>query len=199
MILNPLIVPPVLFGLMEFSNGQTGVLFWRILGTAGLMYCVAPLAYLIVLLKRGAIENIEARDRKKRQKPLFLGVAWLFLSIPVMAFSGSENQFLTVLIASVVAINSLFLALINRSFKISIHSAAISGLFAILLALLLTKHVGILPFGGWLLFGAFLMIPAVAWARIRAQAHQPREVFWGIVLGITAPVLEIYLVSIFKL
>lgn len=196
MILNPLIVPPIIFAIVArslgFSNWNVGVVFL----TAVLLYCVAPLAYLLVLLKFKAIDSIEARDQSKRQSPLYWGALWLAFAIPIMMWVSNGVSPVFGLTSAIFAFNTFLIAAINRSFKISIHVSGVSGFLSILIALHLWQPVGPELLSIPLVLGSIASIILVCWARFTSKAHQLAEIGWGIVFGLVAPVLEITLAAL---
>lgn len=196
MILNPLIVPPIIFAIVarsfDFPNWNMGV----VILTAVLLYCVVPLSYLLVLLKIKAIDSIEARDQSKRQSPLYWGALWLAVSVPVMMWVSNGISSVFGLIGAIFAFNTFIIAVINRSFKISIHVSGISGFLSILIALQLWQLVESELLSIPLLVGGIASIILVCWARFHSKAHQLAEIGWGVVFGLVAPALEITLYSL---
>ena len=197
MILNPLIVPPVLFAVVARSIGFSSWNMGIIIVTSVLLYCVAPLAYLLVLLKIKAIDSIEARDQSKRQSPLYWGALWLTVAVPVMMWASNGNSPVFGLISTIFAVNIFIIAAINRSFKISIHVSSVSGFLSLLFALQFWQLVESELLSIPLVVGGIASIILVGWARFHSKAHQLAEIGWGVVFGLVAPALEITLLTLF--
>ncbi len=196
MILNPFVVPPIIFGLVAHSNGMEGQALGQIIGIATFLYFIIPVVYLVVLLRLKAIDSLEARDKSKRQAPMYWGAFWVIIAIPIMIWFSNGSPFVFGLIGGVLALNAVLLAVINRQLKISIHVAGVSGLFSILLALLLTHRIASDLLGTSFFAITLIAISLVAWARVHSNAHHLKEVFLGALFGLFVPIAEIYLVSL---
>jgi hypothetical protein len=197
MLINPLIIPPALFGVLALSSGESSAWFWRVLGISTFLYFIVPVTYLLVLQRVGTIESIEARDRSRREKPLFWGAILLFAFVPIVGVSMPGEPTLYVLIAAILATNALILSAITRSVKISIHLSGVAGLFSIVWGLYVNGFIPAIPGGmGFLVFSATL-IPIVGWARLTTDAHSRREIIWGGLFGLLMPLAELWVASVF--
>lgn len=146
-------------------------------GIAGLVfYSLVPGLALLYLYQTGMIEDVYLLERSQRARFLPLGVIcylagvvalWL-VEAPVLML-GAGCTFCGV---------ALLLWQIDRYWKISIHTAGVSGGLCIVLAAT-----------GWSLWPLSLSLPLVMWARLRLQAHTPAQVWAGAALGSMATVL----------
>lgn len=197
MVLNPLVVPPFLMGLISYKLGVDYPSTMMLLGIALVMYTVLPLIYLVYLIKRGTIDELEARDRSKRSGPLFVGVGLLTVAIvPVYLVSSVFIQDVIGIVAVMIAINGFWIALITLRIKISIHVSSVAGFFSLILGLQTFEFIPqvIGPF--WLVLALVLGIGLVSWARIVSDAHTKVEVLLGGLFGIFLPLFEIALLRV---
>jgi len=196
MVFNPLTLTPVLYALLAFQAGALSSEVTLIAITAIALYLIVPLLFLIVLKNAGRIESIEARDRSKRSGPLLVGALYLIVAIPIMWYQAQASETVVTGFAIATALNALIFALVTRRFKISMHVASAAGFMAVVVTAALLS--GALLWGGWwTIIGALLLIPAVIWARLRADAHSRMEVLAGLLFG--SMVLPVELVGLHAL
>lgn len=194
--INPLILPPVLFAMTASAVGAPDLEVFRISAISALFYCFLPLGYLIFLKRRGKIDSIEARDRSKRAGVMMAGVLMLTLAVPALYAASDAARDITLIISLLLAINALILAIITRRFKISLHVSGVTGFFVIPLYLAWWHFMDELAVPMLFYTAAMVLIPVVAWARIKSDAHSGKEVAWGLAFGLLAPALEIWFVSL---
>lgn len=128
---------------------------------------ISPTLYVVWLLKKGRIETFHIPNRENREGPYRVMLACnSFVLILMSIFSAP----VLLLAFGVIGLMQTFLLfLINRYWKISGHTTAISGLSVFMVAAL-----------GWWMAPALAMVPLVAWARIRTRSHT----FWQTIAGI---------------
>jgi len=197
-VVNPLVLPPALFGLVLLHVGAPTEQVWE--GTViGLVFFgLFPLLYVGWMRVRGQIRSLEIRDRTKRFGPLlvgFLSGCAAYAAFLATDFVGRE------LIAAIVAchvLNTVLLAAVTLRWKISIHCTAVAGVVAVLWfahghvdGTLLSTPV----WGRLLLGGGLLLVPLMAWARVRSGAHTRAQVTGGSLFGLLAPYLELLALS----
>ncbi len=133
-------------------------------------FAFVPGAALILLLYRGHIPALYLPERSHRDRLLVVGsgcyfVGWLVLgwvqASPIVSAAGA-----------LFWVNGLVVWLVNRYWKISIHSVGVAG-GAVLLWLGWDT-------GSWPLL---LLIPLVGWARLRLEVHTPAQVVAGALWG----------------
>ncbi|HAY37044.1 MAG TPA: hypothetical protein DCY57_08735 [Bacteroidetes bacterium] len=196
MVLNPLLLPPVMFALIAIGSGQSEAHISRTILVSIMMYLVIPFGYIIALLRLGRIESVEARSRSKREGPLFVGASLMIFAVPAMAFGFESTREIFLIVSSILALNAVLIALITTRFKVSIHSYGAAGFFSIPLMLVGLSFLPSMPGGIWFFSLSFFFIPVVAWARIASKAHTRDQVKWGILLGLLLPPVEVWLFSL---
>jgi len=163
--------PPVLTALAMGLTASTlpAPAAWMWASVYVFIAVLTPLLYLVWLVRRGKVADIDAQRREQRIHPLLvtvacLGAAWLLLAL------GAAPSALTVLAASLWLQIMAILAITLR-WKISVHASAAAGAAMVAWALLGTPWL--------LLIGA----PLVAWSRVRLRRHTPLQTIAGALLG----------------
>jgi hypothetical protein len=166
--------PPLVAGLGVFvMAGWLGggvVLYWA--GFFVFVVAVLPTLYTVWLLKTGRISGFYMPKREDRIRTIASMVVTNTLAVVVMILG--KAPFILIAFGSVGILQAVLILLITLYWKISAHMIGIAGLSTFMAA----------AFGGWWSL-ALLMIPLVAWARIRLDSHSYAQVFGGMILGAT--------------
>lgn len=172
-----IVSPPVIFATLGLALGLKELpslqgLLWAAI--YGFWVSLAPILFVVYLLKTGRISDLHMNTMKERRWPYivsFLG-ALIALSI-IMIFDGPELLY-CLAVTSVIALG--LLALITNFWMISIHATSMTAA---------TLIFG-LVFG---LYAAFLLLPLlilVAWVRLYLRRHTVAQVLAGIGLGLAS-------------
>jgi membrane-associated phospholipid phosphatase len=143
---------------------------------------VLPVLNLGIFRVFGTIDSFTLKERKQRILP-FLFISVIYVSITYVFYSkyrfGLNDNILRIMI--IMDLLVLVATLVTFFFKVSVHSMGIWGLVGI--ALLLTKisEVNTLFYAT---IGLILLAGVVMASRLQLDAHTPREVIWGGVLGL---------------
>ena len=150
-----------------------------IVGLVFVFTFVLPAVNLVMLRAFGNIQSLTLQSRKERILP-FVFISLLYLLVTVLfyfklPFSANFNKLMMIISALVVV--SL---LITFFYKISIHSIAMGGGIGILLPLnQVTEQMSLL----WPTAFTILATGLVMSSRLMLDAHTPREVMYGGVVG----------------
>lgn len=197
--LNPLVLPPVGFGLILWHFGAPGTEIAYITSVALVFFCIIPLAYVVRMIRRGEAQSLEVRDQQRRLKPFLFGIGSYAIGIVVMATTGTTAVPLLVALALLYPINTALIVLINLRWKISVHMTSLAGFVSILLFVSMTAWQA-LPPGTELVLKVvtvtplLILLPLLMWARVRVGAHTPGQVFAGAVFGLVVPVIELFVI-----
>lgn len=131
---------------------------------------LVPTLFIVWLLRQGKITDFDVYVRKQRFWPYVISLSCGALTWVVMSVGGAPQMFLVLSGAAVG--QGLTLFLINTRWKISAHAAGTAS-FAVL---------------SWQLLGSgglplLLIIPLVAWSRLRLHRHTFGQVVAGSALG----------------
>jgi hypothetical protein len=175
LILNPLVVliPVPFFLVFEKSNNLILSLHW-----AGLSIIFIFVYFLLILsgIKFGIFSDLDLSKREQRPISFLVGI-FLTISYLIFLFLFHGPGILQIggfaLILGVIVIG-----IINTFTKVSWHLAVLS---AFLTSMVLIE--------GWGLLIGFLLLPILAWARIKTKNHTISQTILGSVIGILTTVV----------
>lgn len=164
--------PPVLtvaaMLLCAYADGASSAWAWASLSMA--LAVLLPAVYVLWLVRRGRVSDFDLFHRRQRLGPFVVTImstsaAWYLLQrgqapLPLRLLTGAG------------CIQALLLLIITLRWKISVHSAAAAGLVVIAWLLFATAA---LPF--------VLLLPLVAWSRLRLGRHTLPQTLAGTALG----------------
>lgn len=194
MTVNPLTVAPVLMGVIAAHIGLREGALWATVLAAVVGYSVIPLVFLLLLKRTGRIATIEARNRERRSRPLWIGVGLLIVAGTVVVWISGAGYSPLLAVSLILVMNATLSAIINERFKMSLHVSSVAGCFSILCTLTWLSAQD-LPGGAMLLTVSALLIPLLMWARRADQAHSGPEVFTGAAFGLLIPAAELILLD----
>ena len=165
------LVPAFMLITLAEPTDRWGAFLWS-LGTAGTSL-VLPLLFMWYKFKRGDITDWHISNRRERLQPSIILVSALAVVLPIallVAFDGPR-----VLLAAFVSAGLLvaFNLAVTTTWKISQHVSAISATATFATAL-----------AGVVAAPALLLVPVVAWARVKVGAHTPLQTLAGGASGV---------------
>lgn len=197
--LNPLVLPPVGFGLILWHFGApAGEIAW-IVAVSLVFFCLVPLAFVIWMIRRGEAESLEVRRQDRRLKPFLVGIISYAVGMIVMATTGTTAVPFLVSLALLYPINTAIIVLINLRWKISVHMTSLAGFVSILLFVSMTVWRALPPATEAVLTAVtvaplLVLLPLLMWARVRVEAHTPGQVAAGALFGLVVPVVELWVI-----
>lgn len=134
------------------------------------LFTILILVFELVGMKMGKFSNFDISKRKQRT-PFYLFVLLVLSAfiITVFVFRGPIELFQGGL-ATFIGISIILL--VNKKKKASVHVASVSGL------LLTVAYMY-----GNLFYLILLLIPVIAWARVKTKNHTVSETLWGALVG----------------
>ena len=179
-LLNPALVAFAVFGVGGWLLGGNWVA--ALIGVG--FYAVLPGLALLLLLRLGYIGELYPPEQRQRARLLLLGALSYLLGFIGLGLIGAPGFMLGGGLA--YFINALLVWQINKYWKISIHSVAVSG--GVLIILVAAGN------HAWPLVLAW---PLVAWARLHIKVHTPAQVVAGALLGVSSTGLLLFLTNWF--
>jgi membrane-associated phospholipid phosphatase len=167
--------PPILAAaMMAVAASVDGtVQAWRFAALYIGLAIATPILYLIWLLRRGTVSDIDVQIRGERWRPLIAAQLGMGIALALFIIQGAPPLMIA-LAGGLLAYTALAFG-ITLWWKISMHAAA-----AAAIAALVVTQVGAPAFP--LLAG----IPLMAWARIRLKRHTLAQTVAGAALGSAA-------------
>lgn len=191
-LISPLLLPPVLFGLVLAHFGATPQEIMSIVLGALVLLGFVPLAYLGWMVRHHRALSIEVRDRRRRTAPFLVALAaYVSALVLVLLWDGTAQPLVAAILATSL-LNGVILMAITWRWKISIHAANVGGFVSVLWFAAVTWPEVPMPLlhPGWTA-SLILLVPLVMWARVRVQAHTQAQVWAGALFGLLLPLLEL--------
>jgi hypothetical protein len=173
LLLNPSLLTGIFFMILSWRYEQAPEERLRAASIAVTFATLLPIGSLFALVKVGKLSDVEMRHRDERHTAYNVClISYALGTVLLMAFGSSWPVwgFMALHVP-----NTIVLSVLNRRWKVSIHTTVIAGLCA----------AGIVFFG-WTAVPALLLLLAAAWARWAAGAHSSRELLLGVALGAVA-------------
>ncbi|CUT00287.1 phosphatase PAP2 family protein [Candidatus Chrysopegis kryptomonas] len=143
---------------------------------------IFPTAFVYYLIHKGEIEHPFIPEREKRTIPYLFAVLSSFVGFLILLYF--KANWLILASQWCYVSNTFLIMLINSRWKISAHSAGLSGPLTVLAWIF-----------GFKTLPLFLLIPLVGWSRLYLKAHTFWQVVAGTVLGIFMTSSQIFLFS----
>ncbi len=187
-VFHPLLLATYLFGLLAFvlpialdplkEDGYLNFIF--------LIFCVTflfPALNVGIFKTFGSIKTLAMEDRQERILP-FSFIAILYIVVTYLFYTRTRIDLNDNLLKFLVIIDALVLvaAIVTFFYKVSVHSMGMCGLIGILLPLNKISEDGALFYPTII---AIVLSGIVMSSRLQLNAHTPREVMMGGVLGFT--------------
>jgi len=197
-VINPLVLPPVVYGLALAHLGVPTLDVVAGVGIAAVFLGVVPLAHVVWLRQRGRVASLEIRQRRERTEPFLVGLVSTCAAFLVVVSTDLAGRRLVAILLGCHAVNTLLLFVITLRWKISVHGSAMAGAVSTLVYVVLHVPGGFfgrpLVDGGVLGTGGLLAI-LLLWARVQSRAHTLSQAVAGTALGLVAPYGELYIVG----
>ena len=177
-ILNQFLISFIIIILLTFesTNSISEALKWILISVA---LSVLPVLIVVIYLVRiHKLDGVFINPRRQRYKIYLLASTMAVIGCVIMLVSGAPRLLLATFIAGLAAIFTFMF--INLIWKISLHTAFIAASVTIL-----TIVYGLT--GAW----TVVLLPLVAWARIKLKLHSPAQVVAGTLLA-TAIVVIVF-------
>ena len=167
-ILSPLSIAIAAVAVAGYAINDESALSWIALYIA--LSILPPTLYIMYLVRKGIVTDFHLNVRKERTKPFLIMTANTAVVFLVMLLLGAPKLILIVIATAVLQL--FFMLLITLRWKISGHCTAVAGLVVLALALF-----------GENLLPSTLLLPLVAWSRIRLKRHTPAQTVAGSFIG----------------
>ena len=176
-LFSNIVSPPVIFATLGLALSLKELpslqgLLWAAI--YGFWVSLAPILFVVFLLKTGRINDLHMTSRKERRWPYIVTFLGALIALAVIVIFDGPELLLFLAITSVITLG--FLALITNFWMISIHATSMAA----------ATLISGLVFG---LFAALLLLPMlilVTWMRLYLRRHTVAQVLAGIGLGLAS-------------
>ena len=179
-ILNPFLVSVVMIILLSFNStsGIYSALKWSLLLIA---VTVLPVFTVVVyLVNRKQLDGILSNTRRQRYKIYLMAIACAVVGCVILYYLGTPSVLMAAFVAGLSAI--IVFMCINLLWKISVHSGFVAASVTVLI--LVYGAIGAV---------AAILLPLIAWARVKLEHHSPAQVTIGALLAAIIVIMVFYL------
>lgn len=171
-VLSSVACPPVLAAAMMAITASIvdTAQAWRYAVLYVSLAIATPIVYLLWLMRRGVVSDLDVKIRGERWRPLLAAQLGMTIALVIFLLRGAPPLMIGLAGALLIYTSAAFF--ITLYWKISMHSAAAAALTA-LAVVQFGPHAIPLAFG----------IPLMAWARIRLRRHTLAQTIAGALLG----------------
>ncbi|MGQ9491358.1 MAG: phosphatase PAP2 family protein [Anaerolineae bacterium] len=167
-VLSPPVLGTAMIAIAAVATQQVAAWAWAC--TALALNVLAPIGYLLWLLKQGLVSDLDVQNRTERARPLSFTLAAMLITVLVLRLLNAPSLLLAV--CATQLIQTALALVITLRWKISMHSAACAACFALLVFVMGRQAVPLL-----------LALPLVGWSRIYLRRHTPAQTIAGAALG----------------
>ena len=181
-----IVSPPVIFALLGFAVAWAQRPFWNGLlwGTIyGLLISLAPILYVLWLLKTGQVGDIDM-TKEERRRPYLVAVLCAMVAAGIVYFGGGPLYLLHLTLLNIIALAAM--GAINMVWQISNHATAIVAAMWVMGAI----------YDRWVAALILPLVILVSFARIYLRRHTPSQIVAGLALG-SLSVLSLLLTGCF--
>ncbi len=171
-LISQLCSPPVMALTAVVLTAVTLALprIWMWVGVYLILGMVIPLGYVVWLVRRGKVTDLDLQLREQRNGPFIVTIAGVSAAWLVMRLGGAPEAF--TLMAGASVIQSLLIYLITLRWKISVHTSTAAGMTVLLWSV-----------AGRTAVPLALTLPFIAWSRVKLRRHTPLQTLAGTALG----------------
>lgn len=182
-ILHPLLLPAYILGLLFWFDPTHPILLpvalkLYITCTVLITTCLSPLLIILILYRLRIISSVYLPLRHERILPLIGLAIFYYLTFYLIKDIYLPRHFQIFILGSTLL--AVLTMLVTMFFRISMHMVgwgAVTGLF---LGIVLTSG----SFALLMLIAAILVSGITGTARLKLDAHQPREIYSGWLMGV---------------
>lgn len=167
-----MVANPYRFGGLESLKGQMLLLY--VLGYTILI----PVVILFFMRKMNFFSSIHMKDRAERLLPYMMMIFFFFFAYLAIGKTDYDPTFSEILLGASLIVMAAYIINV-LFFKISAHALGVGALVAIVMYSMSFSIYQVAPF----LAIAILIAGLVGTARLQLDAHEPRDIYWGYLLG----------------
>lgn len=178
-LLNPLTLPVVVLITINYAAGTDLYHQFSVAGISILMFGIIPLLAALSVSKMTGYQARDITDQKWRNVIYISSLLGIWMGTEYVFADYFLGPLYNIVMAYFLTLGVAFL--INLKWKISAHCGALAASVAILLWLQESVFASNVSLMLLLLF--FVMLPVLAWSRIRLGVHSLTEAIAGICIG----------------
>lgn len=168
--LNPLTLGILSLAAVTIDATQTipEALRWFLFVTV--LNIIPVLAFAIFLVRTGRMDALFSNRRHQRHRIYVIGLFFTVITLLLLNWLGAPTAIFAVLLITMVTVVTF--AAVNLWWKISVHTSTTSA-FVVILHILY----------GWWALPSLILLPAMAWSRVKLAQHTIGQVTAGAVVS----------------
>ncbi len=185
-VISTLFVPPsfslivyIIFSIYVEKNLSNSISLIIITTLFGFVF---PIMMFVIMRKKNLVSDQDALIKEQRTLPFI--VATIIYLVGLIFLIYNDVSKISIAFWFCFISNTLLTIIINKFWKISIHSMGASGAFA---ALSYSFGIAAIPF--------FIIVLLVGWSRIELKCHTLSQVIAGIVFAFSSVYFQMYLIT----
>lgn len=154
---------------------------------AFLLTVVMPFISLIILVRNKFVSSYHLEIQKERTTPFLITAFYyslFYVLLKKLPPSVASWEFYSMILGAIVVL--VLVTLINTKIKVSAHAAGYAGIVGIYMGLVSTESIML---NNQALSLLIILVGVIGSARLSLNAHQPREIYIGAVVGFLAEFL----------
>lgn len=180
-LFSPPLVALACILITALATESESALFWIVVFIALLI--IPPTVFVLTLVHKGKISDFHMSIREERAQPLFAIFAYATLIFLLMYLGGAPRLMLIGTAAALLQVLLVFV--ITLKWKISGHCTSAAGLAFLTIAL---YGENVIPLT--------IIVPVIAWSRIRLGRHTISQALAGSFLGAATVIIIFYLTNV---
>lgn len=135
-------------------------------------FSLLPILFILILFRLGRVSNLNLEVKEQRTLPLLFAIGAACIGLGIFYVIAAPREIIWAGLAYIA--NGIIFGAITQFWKISFHTGVYTGCVTVL--------VLILPDAGfaWL----FLLVPLIAWARVRRKRHTLVQTVVGVLIAL---------------
>ena len=146
---------------------------------------IVPVIISMLLLKKGIISSMNMTTIQERRFPFLLTALFYFFTYYILQKAPLPPVLYLVILGATLSV--LITLIINLSWKISVHMVGIGGLIGAVIGIstrfMLDMQI--------LIVVLIICAGLIGFSRLKLNAHEPGQVYWGFLLGLSCEMLII--------
>lgn len=143
---------------------------------------ISPIVLFLYLRKKGRLVDQDASIKEERTIPFLIAI--IFYSFGLIILLKFNVHIISIAFWFCYISNTLITILINKHWKISVHSMGASGSFA-----------AITFSFGWIGLIMFPIVLLVGWSRLKLKRHTLSQVLIGVILAFVSVYMQMYVIT----
>lgn len=135
-------------------------------------FSLLPILFILFLFRLGRVSNLNLEVKEQRTLPLLFAIGAACIGLGIFYVIGTPREIIWAGIAYIA--NGVIFGAITQFWKISFHTGVYTGCITVLVLILHDARFG------WL----FLLVPLIAWARVRRKRHTLIQTIVGVLIAL---------------